>query len=227
MNVGSESDKQVSNTQRAVNRLRDLIFSGELPGGSNHLESELADMLGMSRTPVHEAAVVLEAQGLLEVQPRKGVRIHPVSADDMREIYEVLTELESLAAANAAAAQYSEADLVGLARAVDTMEQSLAAEDLDTWARADDQFHRELVRLGRNSRVESIAAMMADQVRRARMATLHMRARPTRSNEDHHAVLDAIRTGDVARARQVHRDHRQRARDEIVGLLDKFRIIRL
>lgn len=52
----------------------------------------------MSRTPVREATLLLEAQGLLEVRPRKGVRILSLYADDMHEIYQVLTELESLAA---------------------------------------------------------------------------------------------------------------------------------
>ena len=56
----------------------------------------------MSRTPVREATLMLEAQGLLEVRPRKGVRIPPISPEDMAEIYEVITELESLAAEKAA-----------------------------------------------------------------------------------------------------------------------------
>ena len=221
------SARQGSNTQKAVERLRHLIFSGELPGGSNHLESELAEMLGMSRTPVREAAVLLEAQGLLELQPRKGVRIHPISVDDMREIYEVLTEIECLAAANAAAAGYSEAELQGLDSAVTAMESSVKNGDLDAWADADEMFHRELVRLGKNSRVVSIASMMADQVRRARQTTLHMRDLPLRSNEDHRAVLNAIRKGDAEEARRIHRNHRRRAKDEIVGLLEKFKILRL
>ncbi|SNT31357.1 GntR family transcriptional regulator [Tropicimonas sediminicola] len=220
-------EKQGSNTQRAVEQLRDLIFSGVLAGGSNHLETELAEMLGMSRTPVREAAVLLEAQGLLELQPRRGVRIQPVSVDDMREIYEVLTELESLAAANAAAAGYSDADLSGLDAAVTAMEESIEADDLETWAKADEMFHRELVRLGKNSRVVTIAAMMSDQVRRARQTTLHMRAMPSRSNEDHRAVLNAIRGGDAVEARRIHREHRERAKNEIIGLLEKYRILSL
>jgi DNA-binding GntR family transcriptional regulator len=94
--------KPLSNTQRAINELRHLIFTGALPAGSDHLESELAERLGMSRTPVREAALTLDGQGLLEMRPRKGVRILPVSVEDMGEIYDVLTELESLAAEQAA-----------------------------------------------------------------------------------------------------------------------------
>jgi len=64
--------KVLSNTQRAVEELRALIFSGELGAGTDHLESELADLLGMSRTPIREAALILEAQGLVEMRTRKG-----------------------------------------------------------------------------------------------------------------------------------------------------------
>ena len=156
----SKTAKPVSNAQRAVQQLREMVFSGELPAGSDHLETELAERLGMSRTPVREAALLLESQGLVEMRPRKGVRILPVSATDMREIYDVLTELESLAAERAAEAGYSEPQLTELAAAIDDMDGAIADEDLEAWAEADERFHVELVRLGGNSRVQMIVAMM-------------------------------------------------------------------
>ena len=76
-----------SNTQRAADEMRRLIFRGDLAAGSDHLETELAERFGMSRTPVREAALILEAQGLVAVRPRRGVRILSVSPDDMAEIY--------------------------------------------------------------------------------------------------------------------------------------------
>ncbi|WP_254430671.1 MULTISPECIES: GntR family transcriptional regulator [unclassified Ruegeria] len=213
-----------SNAQRAVHALRNMIFSGELSAGSDHLESELAERLGMSRTPIREAALTLESQGLLELRPRKGVRILPVSADDMREIYDVLTELESLAAERAAQMGYGQKDLRDLGQAIVDMDEAIAKQDLEAWAAADERFHRELVRLGGNSRVKAIVAMMSDQVRRARTTTLFIRPLPTKSNEDHRAVFQAIRDGDAELARQRHHKHRQQARDILVGLLEKHKL---
>ncbi|NSX53650.1 GntR family transcriptional regulator [Sulfitobacter sp. 1151] len=204
-----------------------MIFSGDLSAGSDHLESELADRLGMSRTPVREAALTLESQGLLELRPRKGVRILPVSPEDMSEIYDVLTELESLAAEQAAGMAYDDADLMVLATAIEDMDDALSRDDLQAWADADDRFHAELVRLGGNSRVASIVGMMADQVRRARATTLFMRPLPTQSNEDHRSVLEAIRTGQQDTARLRHRAHRQQAKQIIIDLLKKHRLSRL
>ncbi|RED12180.1 GntR family transcriptional regulator [Pontivivens insulae] len=220
----SSAQKPATNVQRAIHQLRDKIFSGELAAGSDHLESELAEVLSMSRTPVREAVLTLETQGLLELRPRKGVRILPISPEDMAEVYDVLTELESLAAARAAAFGYSAQELAPLDRAIGDMDIAIHSSNLEDWAEADDRFHRELVRLGRNSRAISIVEMMSDQVRRARSMTLFMRPLPTKSNEDHREVFRAIMDGDAAKARQTHREHREHAKQMIVELLKRHRL---
>jgi len=219
--------KSKSHSIRAVDALRALIFAGELPPGSDHLESELAEKLGMSRTPVREATLVLESQGLLEVRPRKGVRISALSADDMREIYEVLTELESLAASLAAEAHYSEQDLSRLKSATLEMEASVEADDREGWASADAAFHDELVRLGGNRRIQTIVSNFNDQVRRARAMTLHMRPMPRKSNEDHRALYEAIARGDAKAAREIHWRHRTEAKDMLINLLNQHGLRRV
>jgi DNA-binding GntR family transcriptional regulator len=213
-----------SSSQRAIEQLRALIFSGELPAGSDHLESELADRLQMSRTPVREAALTLETQGLLTLRPRKGVRILPVSVSDMREIYDVLTELEGLAAERAAEAGYRDAQLAELGQSIADMDHAIADQNLEAWAQADDRFHTELVGLSQNSRLISMVAMMSDQVRRARAITLFIRPVPTKSNDDHRGVFDAIKRGDASEAGRIHRAHRAQAKAIIVDLLEKHRL---
>ncbi|WP_420413785.1 GntR family transcriptional regulator [Roseibium sp.] len=222
-----ETPKQKTITTQAMEKIRQLIFDGELAAGSDHLESELAGRLGMSRTPVREATLMLAQQGLLEVRPRKGVRIVTLSLKDMEEIYAVLTELESLAAEEAARRGYKDVDLSDLKKAIEAMEKALADEDREAWALADDAFHTELVRLGGNSRIQTIVAMMANQVRRARAMTLYIRPLPLKSNEDHRAVFDAIRKGDASLARERHHSHRQHAREVLIELLKKHKLFQL
>lgn len=219
--------KSKPSSQRALETLRRMIFGGELPAGSDHLETELADRLAMSRTPVREAILALEAQGLVEIRPRRGVRILPVAPDDMRDIYDILTALESTAAERAAERKLSDADLAGLTAAMETMERTLAANDLEAWAEADDSFHQTLVELSGNSRMVTLVGMMRDQVRRARLATLHLRPVPVQSNHDHRAVLEAIRKGDAATARRLYHDHGTRAREALLSILDTLRIRQL
>lgn len=213
-----------SSSQRAILQLRELIFSGELRAGSDHLESELADRLQMSRTPVREAALTLETQGLLTLRPRKGVRILPMSVDDMREIYDVLTELEGLAAERAAQAGYDDAQLARLGQSITDMDDAISGQHLEAWAQADERFHTELVRLSQNSRLTRIVAMMSDQVRRARAITLFIRPVPTKSNDDHRGVFEAIKQGDADAAGRIHRAHRTQAKAILIALLEKHQL---
>ncbi|MEO0484546.1 MAG: GntR family transcriptional regulator [Pseudomonadota bacterium] len=212
----------MSATNRAVNELRELIFSATLPPGSDHLEAELAARLGLSRTPVREALARLEAQGLVQIRPRRGARIVGLSPTDMSEIYEVLTALEATAAAAAARRGLSAAELVPMAQAIEAMEDALGEPDLARWAVADDQFHHALVAASGNSRLVEAAGLYADQVRRARMMTLRLRPLPQKSNEDHRAVFAAIRAGDEATAFSVHKAHRERARALLTELLAEY-----
>jgi len=227
VSIIDEDTRPMSQSRRAMERLRDLILDGELAAGTDHLETELALRLGMSRTPVREAALMLEAQSLLEVRPRKGVRILSVSVEDMHEIYEVLTELESLAARRAAQANYSVEQLTALATGIAKMNASLARKDREGWAVADEAFHDELVRLGGNVRIRAIVANFNDQVRRARAMTLYMRPLPEQSNADHQALYDAIARGDADRAHDIHWQHRTQARLLLTGLLERHGLKRV
>ncbi|MEM6275728.1 MAG: GntR family transcriptional regulator [Pseudomonadota bacterium] len=206
-------------TTRATEALRALIFSGALPPGSDHLEAELAERLGLSRTPVREALARLEGQGLVTIRPRRGARIVGLSPADMNEIYEVLTTLEAAAAGRAAQRGLSEEDLQPLQTAIDAMDAALAANDLEAWADADDTFHQALVAAAGNARMVEATQLYADQVRRARMMTLRLRPPPTRSNNDHRAVLAAIKAGDARAAAGLHERHRDGARLLLTDLL--------
>lgn len=216
------SEARTSNTQTALNALRELIFSGALSPGSNHLESDLAAKLGMSRTPVREAAVMLQAQGLLEIQPRRGLRILGLSVEDMREIYDILIELEGLATARAAKARHPPEALRAMRDSIDQMERALARQDSDAWAIADETFHSELVRLSGNRHLKEMVDRVVDKVRRARSLTLHFRPLPTQSTADHRAVMDAIAQGDAETARQRHAAHRTETSKLMTELLSQI-----
>ena len=96
--VGTLVDTAYQDIRR---RILDNIWSP----GYQALEQDIASQLGMSRTPVHEALTRLAKEGLVEVAPRRGMRVLPVSPNDMKEIYEILTALESMAASLLAARQ--------------------------------------------------------------------------------------------------------------------------
>jgi DNA-binding GntR family transcriptional regulator len=198
-----------------------------LPSGEVFTEEQLASMLKMSRTPAREAMLRLAQDGLVEVRPRHGMRIKPVSVADIREIYEVLTGLESTAAALAAQRQ-DQGDSIGrLREAIAEMNLALEHNDRRRWASADERFHTLLVEASGNSRIAELVQTFFGQSHRVRMLTLFLRPKPINSNRDHEAVVKAIAAHDAERARDFHYLHRQRSGQMLVELLVRHGLTQL
>jgi DNA-binding GntR family transcriptional regulator len=223
MNLKSRSNL----VQDAYLRLKQEIRSNRLPPGFHGTEPEMAERLGMSRTPLREALVLLETDGLVEMKPRRGIYILPILPQDMQEIYELLTAIEPEAAASLAARQLSDDQLQPLSDETSKMEQALEDDDLEAWADADDMFHRALLTLHGNQRLLSFANSLFDQAHRARVITLRMREKPYRSTQEHKEVVQHIRDGDVEKAQIIYRQHRERTGAELMAILDKYKLQQL
>ena len=221
---GAPARPRESSTDRAYRELKRRILNNELLPGTQALETELAASLGLSRTPVREAIIRLAEDGLVEVRPRHGMRILPISAKDMADIYVILTELESTAARMVAAKGVGRDEIAALEAAVRDMDRALRADDLEAWAAADERFHKLLVEYCGNRRIAAIVNMFWDQSHRARMATLRVRPKPVDSNKDHAAVVAAIKRGDAEAAGRIHRQHRVRATEMLAELIERLRL---
>jgi DNA-binding GntR family transcriptional regulator len=215
----SDDGARLPASERAYRILKRLILDNELPAGSQILELEAAARLGMSRTPIREAMVRLDQEGMVELRPRHGMRVLPISPDVLAEIYDILTALEGIAAESAARRGASPEQLASLQQAVDEMEAALAADDLLRWSAADAAFHRQLVDLAGNRRLAALVEQVSDQAHRARLATLRLRPKPVSSNRDHAALVQAIRDRDARLAREIHEQHRRQAADMLVALI--------
>lgn len=211
----------------AYEKIKVRILDNQYHPGYQALENEVAEDLGMSRTPVREALIRLKHEGLVELIPRRGVRVVPVMADDMQEIYDVLTSLESMAAELLARRKPDAATLEPMKAATRDMETALKDDDLEAWAAADEKFHRALIDLCGNRRLASMANTVRDQGHRARMVTLRLREKPLASVDEHEQVLQAIESGDWKTARDVHYAHRKRASVELTDILEKYRLPQL
>lgn len=208
------------NAERAYGEIKRRILDNEMAVGIQYLEQELAELLDMSRTPVREAMVRLADEGLVEIRPRHGMRILPVSAADMREIYQILIALEATAAELVAERGADPDQLAQMTAAVADMDRAMAEDDLQSWAAADERFHRLLVDNCGNARLRALVGTFWDQSHRARMATLNLRPKPIDSSKDHAALVDAIARRDPAAARTLHREHRLRAGGTLVAILE-------
>lgn len=218
------SKPDFTRTQLAYQTLKQLVMENELKPSASYLEAELAERLGMSRTPVREAALQLESEGYLSIRPRHGITVLPISVQDMSEIYELLIELEPYAAERLAQRGITAEEVAALQSHVDTMDKALAEDDLIGWADADEAFHTDLVRFSGNARLLKVIETFWGQVHRARIATLTLRPKPTQSNEDHQALITCLEAGNAKTARDLHRAHRQRAKDMLVALIQKHNL---
>jgi DNA-binding GntR family transcriptional regulator len=206
----------------AYQKMRRRILDNEWPPGSRALEQELALELGMSRTPVREALIRLSNEGLVEVVPRHGVRVLPVSAADMDEIYRVIGSLEATAAEIIAERKPKAGELKPLEDAARAMDEALRADDLKAWAVADEHFHRTLVELAGNRLLAGIVYNFWDRAHRARVFTQRLRAKPTHSTREHLDLVRALKRGDKQAAREIHLAHRERARIELTEILAHY-----
>lgn len=199
--------------------MRRRILENRWPANFTALEAEIAIELGMSRTPVREALVQLEAQGLIVLRPRYGIQVLPISADDMADIYQIITALEAEAAELAARRGLPETDLQRLDESAKIMELALESDDRVAWALADQEFHRTLAALSGNARLAAMIASVSDQAHRVRMTMLHQRPHPVASTMEHRLLVDALRRSDGEGARELQRIHRRRGGEVMIGIL--------
>ena len=176
----------MSLVDQAYQNIKDRILRNEYGPRYQALEQEIADDLGMSRTPVREALIRLENEGLVECIPRRGMRVVPLSSKDMREIYQVLTCLETMAVDLLARKHPKPKDITPLQNSLEKMDQALETKDLSGWAKADEQFHKSLLDLCGNRRLADMANTVFDQVYRARASA---------------AIVYVLRNGNIQIAR--------------------------
>lgn len=210
----------------AYREIKAWIQTGRVPPGHAIDEVEAIKQLGMSRTPVREALLKLQSEGYVEIKRHKGIRVLPLSSSDMREIYQVISALETRAvelivARRPAAEEYSAIDA-----AIADMQKWLAAGEVDEWGEADEAFHRELMRLSGNKRLYAAGAQMRDFAKRAHMVALRMQtdAYRSRSTQSHAQLVQTLRGKHCEKALAMHQSQRQRGEDALVGVVEKFQL---
>jgi DNA-binding GntR family transcriptional regulator len=185
---------------------------------------ELALELRMSRTPIREALIRLEEEGLVALVPRHGFRVLPIAADEMLNVYEILAGLEAAAIELLIGRGLADHEIDALRSCVADLEEALQHDDLDRWARADAAFHRMLVGLSGNSRLIATVNQFMEQTTRARAITLRLRPRPNMSTRSHADLVEAIAARDSTNAREIHWSQRLRSARELAGILKQFNL---
>jgi DNA-binding GntR family transcriptional regulator len=188
------------------NTLREAILSKVLTPGPQLAEEELARAFGVSRTPIREAILRLEAERLVERRGGRRVSVARISPAEILEIYDVRVALDGLAA-ELASRNATPPDIAQLRWINERMIASGKAGDFDEVSKLSLDFHDWIARASANSFLLSQIRVVHDRVRRFERTTLSHPGRLGNAADEHEALLDAIANGDVERAVAAAREH--------------------
>jgi DNA-binding GntR family transcriptional regulator len=219
--VSSDPDAGVSASRRVYLCLRQRIVEMSMLPGARIVEREIAEELGISRTPVHEAVQRLADEGLVEVLPRSGTFVARIPLDALEEAMLVRNALET-AIIEKAAERATPEGVARLRAILEEEEAAVQANDLRAFHRSDETFHATLAELSGYPGVWPIILQAKTQMDRYRQLTLPLEGRMTGVLAEHRAVVDAVASGDPRQAVLAMRDHL----DHVLPVLEMTRKLR-
>lgn len=192
--------------EQVVASLRTAILTGEMAPGTTYKMGEIAEQLGASRTPVREALMELESQGLVEISRSVGFRVTEPSRADLRDMYEIRLMLE-VPSMGRIAGTLEESFLQRMWALIDRMEEPIASNDLVGYLLLDKEFHVALIEQTGNKRLTRLVSELRDWQRVPGLTRLARSGQLSKRNEEHRAILKAIEAGDEAAASRLTEQH--------------------
>ena len=200
------------------NTLRQAILKGELRPGERLMEIQLAQRLGVSRTPVREAIRKLELEGLVLMVPRKGAEVAEITVKDLEDVLEVRAALEELAA-KIACDHITDEQLQELKKAAADFKKVLDTDDLTSCVQADMKFHEIIYNATDNARLLQILNNLREQMYRYRMEYLKDKSMHKTLVEEHDAIRRALKKRDKDKAAQAICVHIENQKQSIIDSL--------
>ena len=207
-------------------RLRCWILEGEYEPDERLVEEQLAERLGVSRTPIRQALTMLEAEGLVEIAPNRGATVCSFSAEEVWDIYDLRAVLEGHAARRAAG-RIREHELDDLRRLAAEMEQTtpekftVHGEEIRQLVAHNQEFHGVIVMACRNQRLGRLIRRTVEIPLMFKAFFWYTPYERTVSNRYHRQILHALEQGDAERAEIVMREHVYEGRDFVIQALEE------
>ena len=198
--------------------LREAILSQQLEPGERMMEIQLAEEMGVSRTPVREAIRKLELEGLVVMIPRKGAYVAGLSLKDVAEVFEIRRVLEGLAA-ELAVDRITDDELENLERYLVKIAEDIERSDLNKVVETDTDFHTLLYQASRNQRLAQIINNLREQIQRFRATSLSHPGRMKEALEEHRKIVEAISSRDSETARRLAQEHIENAENSMMEMI--------
>lgn len=202
------------------NTLRQAILKGEMEPGERLMEIQLAQKLGVSRTPIREAIRKLELEGLVIMIPRKGAEVAHITEKDMKDVLEVRSALEELAATLACKNVTTE-KLNELKAANKVFESAIVSKDVVAIVDADVAFHDIIYAMTENARLIQIINNLSEQMYRYRLEYVKDARTHSILISEHNDIIRQLSIRDVDEAKTVIRQHINNQEKGIIRLLNR------
>lgn len=196
--------------------LREAIIKGDLSPGERLMEIQVAEELGVSRTPVREAIRKLELEGLVIMVPRKGAYVADISMRDLSDVFEVRCALEALAA-ELAADRATDEEIEELERMLVKISEALENNRIQETVELDTQFHEMLYAASRNERLRGILSQLREQIHRFRLQSWTRPGRARVALEEHRAIVEAVAERNPQLAKKRAMAHIRSAESVFIG----------
>lgn len=200
------------------NTLRQAILRGELKPGERLMEIQLANKLGVSRTPIREAIRKLELEGLVLMIPRKGAEVAEITEKNLRDVLEVREALEALSV-ELACDHVTEDQICEMKMAAKAFENALKSGDVTKIAEADVQFHDVIALATDNQKLIQLLNNLREQMYRYRVEYLKNEQVYPQLIEEHDMLIEAIRERRKDRAAEIVCQHIDNQAEAISGLI--------
>lgn len=216
MNLGSIDSRDLRPTRDIVFEiLRKAILDGSIAPGERIMETTVAEMLNISRTPVREAFRKLEIEGLTEYHPKKGTVVRGITKEDIAEIYDMREVLEGLAVR--IACQNADENAIARLRGVlKQMEASIAEKDDVRLFELHDEYNNIILQMTDSKRLINNLGYLYEYITSFRKITLSHKERKAISLKEHIQIVDYIEQRDGEKAEKYCRDHIKRAKEIIL-----------
>ena len=202
--------------QHVFDNLKQAIIRGDIAPGEWLVESHIAQMLGISRTPVREAIHKLERERLIERQPRGGFTVLGLNRDDIEETFGIRGVLEGYAARLATLKHHSR-ELIVLERKVEEFQECLSKKQMDSLPVINTEFHELLYDLSKSPRLIHMINGLRDQIYRFREIILKDQKHAGTSHEDHLQMLKFMHKRDAKGVEKLVREHIQRGQEVVLN----------
>lgn len=195
--------------------LREAIIKGKLRPGERLMEMQLADEMGVSRTPVREAIRKLELEGLVIMIPRRGAYVADLSIKDVAETFEIRSALEALAA-SLAAERITPEEAEEMERILVRIGAAIEEDDMQQLVALDEEYHNLLYKASRNDRLMQILNNLREQIQRFRVTTLAVPGRVRVALQEHRNIAEAISERNAELAHQLALEHIENAENALM-----------